>query len=872
MSALGPNFALKDLTGTRIGRFEIRARIGAGGMGEVYRAEDTKLKREVALKRLARHLRGDERYHRNFLREAEQASALNCPYIASIYDVFEQDGELFLVMEYVEGVNLRARLGRSITLSEFLELAIQCAEALVAAHEKGIVHRDIKPENIMVTPAGRVKVLDFGLAKRMNLISGSTDTQSVGFVGTPGYMAPEVLLETKPDERADIFSLGIVFYEMATGHHPFQTSAMIRTTDRILHDEAPPLHDLDPTLPAVLEHILARMLAKQPADRYASASDLLNDLRSLQLQTASGAKLKRVAPRRRWVKPLLVTVAAAALAGAVVAGVPWLRDRLANARVSLPAGTRYVAVLPFRLIGADAADRAFADGLTETVTAKLTQFTTQHGLQVAPASEVHARKVNDIESARKELGVNLVLDGSVHRVGEIVRITLSLVDVRSGRQIQADTITAPESEAFDLEDRVVASVASMFQVQLAPAERRSLAVADTRSPQAHDAYLEARGYLQNYDKAENLERAIAGLKRATAADPNFALAYALLGEAYWRKFDVSRDTQWIVSGRSNCERALGINPNLAEARTCMGMLEIATGQYEGAVADFQRVLDTDPTSDSAYRGLAMAYEDLGKYPEAEATYRKAIALRPQYWGAYNWLGTFFFRHARTEDAIREFARVIELVPDSSRGYTNTAAAYLATGRYQDAIPFLEKAVSLDPQASAYSNLGVAYFYLRRYDQAAAAYARAAALHEKDYIPWGNLAEAYYWAGKRDQATAAYTKAISYATAQINVNARDVAALGALAQYHAMLGDAADARRFAERAFALAPSDPSVIMQRAIVFVRLGDNAQAVAMLDKALSLGLDPSLIRNNPVFDGLKNDSKLHKAMAVQAAKEGNK
>ena len=282
-----------------VGRFRIRSRLGSGGMGEVYLAEDTSLKRSVALKRMAPRLRNDERYRHRFIKEAERASSLNDHRIAGIYDVLEVRDETFLVMEYVEGVTLRQRLKEPFGWKEFLPVAIECAEALVTAHEKSIIHRDIKPENIMLTGKGGIKILDFGVARRLPTHrqitanapteSGSTDTGSLS--GTLAYMAPEVLVEKESDERADLFSVGVVFYETLAGRHPFLAGSVIATTDRILNSHAEPLRHIKPELPVALEQMISRLLAKDPADRYPHATELAADLHALE---------RGDVPKRRW--------------------------------------------------------------------------------------------------------------------------------------------------------------------------------------------------------------------------------------------------------------------------------------------------------------------------------------------------------------------------------------------------------------------------------------------------------------------------------------------------------------------------------------------------------------------------------------------
>ena len=291
----------EDLAGSRVGRFVIRSKLGAGGMGEVYYAEDTKLQRPVALKRVSRKLRSDPEARRHILREAQRASALSSEHIASVYDVVEDLDEIFLVMEYVEGTTLRRRLQSAghLTLDSFLHVAVQCAEALKEAQQKGIVHRDLKPENIMLTGADHVKILDFGLARRLAVgdetaMTASVESQSLGCAGTPGYMAPEALLEQEVDARADIFSLGIVFYEMLTGQHPFETKRLIGTTDHILHYEPPPMGELVGGVPEELERIVGRMLAKEPQARYASAADLLVDLRVVVSSAKAGHLLRYI--------------------------------------------------------------------------------------------------------------------------------------------------------------------------------------------------------------------------------------------------------------------------------------------------------------------------------------------------------------------------------------------------------------------------------------------------------------------------------------------------------------------------------------------------------------------------------------------------
>jgi serine/threonine-protein kinase len=836
-------------------------------MGEVYRADDTRLKRPVALKRVSRKLGADPHARQRILKEAERASALNSPHIAAVYDVLEESGEVFLVMEYVEGASLRQRLRTSgrFSTSEFLDLALQCAEALAAAQKKGIVHRDIKPENILITPAGQAKILDFGLAKHLPppgeeepTVSGESLQWSLA--GTPGYMAPEVLLGGEADHRSDIFALGVVFYEMLTGRHPFSGERGAVTAGRTLQATPTSIRELVPGVPAELGRIVGKMLAKSPQERYARASDLLADLRALQ----SGKPrpfLVSTAPRpRHWTRRAGRRIALVVLVLLALGITPIVRQHWKSSFVGAPLPEKKnLAVLPFEVVGEDPGAHAFAQGLAETLTGKLAQLTDDYPLQVVPPSEIRSQKVDSVEQARVGLGANLVLEGSLRRSGTQVRITYHLVDSRTRQQLRADTVTAPAGDPFAVEDQVVQSVLRSLDLELGSKERRALQARGTTEPAAYDYYLRGRGYLMEYQKAENVDSAIEVFKRALEHDPNYTLAYAGLGESYWHKYQSTHATDWMTRALEACQKAAA----LGEGAICLGHVYNATGKYEQGASEFQRALQIDPTSDDAYRGLAFAYEHLGKTAEAEQTYRRAIAVRPQYWAGYNWLGAFFFHQGRFQEAATMFQQVTALAPDSFRGYQNLGGAYTALGRFDQAVPALERSVELRPSAAGYSNLGTVYFYLRRFADAARACEQAVKLDDRDYVLWGNLAEAYYWSpGERGKSADAYRRALALAEEQLKVNPRQTSALGQVALDNAMLGDLATAEQYLRRALALAPRDPDLQLKGAVIESRLGHPDRAIAFLDKALAAGISPDVIRNSPIFDDLAKTEPLQRLL----------
>jgi eukaryotic-like serine/threonine-protein kinase len=847
----------QDLTGSTVGRYVVRSRIGGGGMGEVYLADDPVLKRAVALKRLAPFLGGDPRYFERLLREGQRASALNHPHIAAVYDVVESGNELFLVMEYVKGTTLRERLKQSVSVPEFLPLAVQCAEALEAAHARGILHGDLKPENIMLTASGDVKVLDFGVARRLPNFDSAAATRSVqggltsSISGTPAYMAPEVLLGGEADGRADLFSLGAVFYEMLAGRHPFLAER--RTLDRLLHEDPELLCRVNPAVPAALEQIVGKMLAKKPEDRYASAREVVADLRAVE----TGGQLQFTSRRRKLTRRgKQAVVAAGVLIAAALAGtVPAVRWRLRD-RISGPIPERRdLAVLPFAVVGADPEIQAFSDGLAETLTAKLTQLTERQPLAVVPAREIRQAGVTDDARARREFGVNLVLEGSLHRSGNTVRVTQELVDARTHRQLRAEVVTASFTDPFGLEDKIAADVMNMLELELGPGDERALESHGTAEPGAYEAYVRGRGYLLDYQKPESLAAALTVFRQALARDSRYALAYAGLGETYWRKYELDKDPQWIGPARQACRQAVELEERASEGHICLGQLEEGTGAYEAAAREYQRAIDLDPTNDDAYGGLASAYEALSKPELAESTYRKAIALRPDYWGPYNWLGAFYFSHARYPDAERMFKKVVDLAPDNYNGYNNLGGIYLMEGRWADAIPMLERSASIRPNPASSSNLGSAYFNLRRFQEAVRAYQDAIRLDPRNYELWGNLADAEAWVPDlSEQARDAYRKALALAGGALQVNPRDAKVLSYAAWYHATLGERAQALDSVKRALQLAPHDPELLYNAALVYNQLGDPGRALAWAREAVAAGFPTSAIASAPYFDGLRD------------------
>ena len=842
-------------------------------MGVVYRAEDTALGRTVALKFLSSQIVQDPKRVERFRDEARTASSLNHPNICIIYEVGEQEGEMFIAMEYVEGRPLSESLREGgMAVETLLRYGRQIASALEHAHERGITHRDLKPANVVVTSNGTAKILDFGLAKRNDpeqmqrkTTHGLVTETSVGLTGTLPYMSPEQLEGGETGPRSDIWSLGVMLYEMASGTRPFRGENLYRLCTAIIQEPMPPLPD---NVPAGLAAVIKQCLQKEPARRYQRASELRAALEALEI---SGTAVALPAPPEKtaiaW-KPLWVPLGLVFLLAGVGLGLLLRGGKTttsaAKGGISVPERVQ-LAVLP-PSGGAGAEDSAFNDGLVETLTSRLTALTDKHPLAVIPASEVRARKVATVDAARAEFGVNLGLVINVQHAAGQERVNYSLVDAGSHQQLRGGTITAARGDPFALQDQVSESVTQALELELQPQEKRALEKHGTTEPAAYDFYLQGRGYLQDYGQREKVESAVTVFTRAVQKDPAFAAAYAGLGEAYWRKYELTHESEWVKKAADSCQQAASHDSSVAEGHACLGLVYQGTGKYERAGEEYAKAAAIEPTLDAAQSGLARSYESLNRLDEAEKAYRAAITLRPNYWAGYNRLGAFYMRHGKWEQAAQMFSQVVELVPDSFIGYSNLGAVRLQQGRYAEAIPPFEHSLDIRKTGDALSNLGTAYFALRRYADAAKEYEYAVTLSPNEYVLWGNLGDAYFWTPeRRSDATGAYNRAIGLALETLRVNGRDAATLSSISLYHAMLGERTAAVDYLNRALGIEPKRPDLLLNAAIAYQQLREEDRALDFLERAVAAGLPPQSLRDLPNFDSLRDKPRFKKLFPQQ-------
>src|SRR5215813_3014752 len=792
--------------GSEFGHYRILSKIGSGGMGVVYRAHDAHLEREVAIKFLHPASLANEHSRKRFRNEARALSRLNHPNIATILDFDTNDLCDFLVMEFIPGITLRDKLFQAwFPEKETLSVGIQLAEGLAAAHDHGIIHRDLTPSNLRFTDDGRIKILDFGLAKLRYLGIGSETVSDVHSVaGTLPYMAPEQVLGGEVDARTDIHAVGIVLYEMATGLPAFSEVARSDLINAVLRSSPPPATARNPTLSPELARIIAKCLEREPDNRYQSAKELSIDLRRLQSDSWSGTQPATSPHGWRFRTSLWIGLTALL---AVIMVLGFRKSILGQPSLTVIPKSKQLAVLPFTVPEGDAETAAFSAGLTETLTAKLTQMTRNPDLQVVPAPEVREKHIATIEAARQEFGVNLVLHGNLHKSGSQMRINFILVDPQTRRQLRANSLTIFAGDAFRAEDEVVRGTIEMLGIE----DLMHLGTPGGHGTQvagAYDYYLQGRGYLQNYDRDQNLDSAIQVFQRTLELDKNYAPAYAGLGEAYWQKYRAYKESQWLQQSRDACRAANRLDAQLPAAHACLGNLFVATGKYADAATEFSAVLRNEPTNDAAYKGLADSYEQLGTLPQAESTYKQAIALRPHYWAPYNWLGVFYYHQGHFHEASEMFRQVVALAPDSVRGHSNLGASLMDEGLYDESIRASQRSIEIQPSDYGYMNLANSLFFLRRYDQAISAYQQSIRYSEGDPLPWLGLGDGYYWAaGLRNESATAYQKCSGIASQELVTNPNDSFALCILAICQAMLGQKKSALDALSRGFQLAPSDP-----------------------------------------------------------------
>jgi TolB-like protein/Flp pilus assembly protein TadD len=738
------------IAGQVISHYRILERIGAGGMGVVYKGQDLKLGRLVALKLLPSDLSLDRAAVQRFQLEARAASALNHPHICTVHEIDEDQGRHFIVMELLEGQTLRDRIaGKPLDTPSILDFAVQIVEALAAAHAKNIVHRDLKPTNIHLTGTGQVKLLDFGLAKLAHpqpvgdASELPTATQSMTgphtIVGTLPYMSPEQVMGREVDHRTDIFSLGVVLFEMSTGQLPFQADSPTGLMVKIAHDDAPALTSLNPGIPAALVRIIGKCMEKERERRYSSAQELLAELKKVREGRTSAS--------RRRVLPI------AALAGVVVLLLA------ARAFISGPRITR-LAVLPLANLSGDSSQEYFADGMTEILIADLTQIGSLRVISRASSMQFKGVK-KPLPEIAKQLGVDAVVTGTVMKSGERVRITAELVDGSTDHQLWAQPYERKIDDVLTLQGEVAQAIAGEIRARMTPQEAGRLARRHTVIPAALDAYLQGR-YYQNLYEPEPLLKSLEYYQQAVKIDPDYAAAYAGLAEALDGLYYVGAQPFEAVSqAREAAAKALVIDPSLAEAHNAMGSVYFNSWNWKDAEKEEVKAIELNPGWSMAHDYYATILRDMGRAEESIAEARRALELDPLSMLANSVMGDVYLSARRYELAIAQYKKALDLHPNDSTVQSTLGLAYICSNMFDPGIEAMQKSVTLDGIDPGLSpELAYAYARMGRADDARQILRNLLVLAQQAPVPPGYIAIVSAALGEREQALAWLEKAYS----------------------------------------------------------------------------------------------------------------
>jgi tetratricopeptide (TPR) repeat protein/tRNA A-37 threonylcarbamoyl transferase component Bud32 len=837
---------------TTVGPYRLLRRLGAGGMGEVYLAEDSRLRRQVALKRLTdRTLCGAE-VRARILREARAAGKLQHPGIAAVFDVVEDGEAVWIVMEYVPGETLAARLKRDrLPVDAALGIGTQIAEALAHAHAHGVVHCDLKPSNVQLTPDGRVRVLDFGLAQRPERALAAEETRlrsldvsqadSGRVTGTAGYMAPERLRGLRPDERSDVYSLGVVLFQLLTGRKPFAGTDLVAVAAAALSAPAPAASSVEPEIPGAVSLVVSRALSADPAARFASATELVMALRAATGAGASSGSAARHPLVARVAVPVALTVLILSGVGVLVLLAGWWPGSPGPA----PDGPPAVVVKPFANLSGDATNDYLGVGLADNLTTRLAALPRVTVMSRATTTAYLTEHPNSSTLAR-DLGASYVVDGGIARSGNQLSVTITLLQpdgaVAWGREFDGTV-----AGLFVLQRELAQGVADGLNLVLSEDDRLTLAVQPTDNVEAFADYSQGRTFLDRRDVDGNLDRAITLFDQAIAKDPEFALAHAGVSAAYWQKYVNTNDAAWTTRAIDAGLEALRLDPRQADVHVALATAYHGLGRTPAAIDALDQALALQPNNDDAHRLLGDIHAAAGRTDEAVAAYERAIAIRPNYWQNHNRLAVALLRAGRYKDATASCVRVTELQPDSAIGFNNLGVVGMMEGDLALAERSLTRATEISPRASNLSNLGTIHYWNGRFADARRAYEQAIALRPDSMDIRRNLGDALSRLGESAAAEAEYRIALEGAANALKVNPRDGRSLGLLGLLEAKLGRPAEARARVTEALAAAPNDGDIHYRSAVVAALAGDREMALAALTRALALGYSPALARRDP-------------------------
>jgi len=733
------------MIGETLSHYHIIAKLGAGGMGEVYLAEDTKLDRKVAIKFLSSESATDEHAQERLVREAKAAATLDHPNICAIHEAGEEHGRSFIVMQYVEGETLADRIQRKpLELRESLDIAVQVADALAEAHSRGIIHRDIKPQNIMLTKRGQAKVMDFGLAKviqQKSLIESEAETHNLltepgMIVGTAPYMSPEQLKGETLDARSDIFSFAVVMYEMLTGRRPFAAESAAATWAEILTRKPPPLARYCRDLPAELERILDKALNKNREERYQTAKDLLIDLGNLKNKLAFDSDAERATEqtsavsalstgavdrssantgiaaestsiwRRLQMSRAFLPVCVGLIGLAIAASYLWISGRSKQPTTRLP---RSIAVLPFKPLVPESRDESLEIGMADSL---ITMLSNLGQIRMRPISAVrnYTRLEQDPIEAGREQKVDAVLEGSLQKTADRIRVTVRLLSVPDGTPLWAGKFDEKFSDIFAVQDSISEKVAATLALKLSGDEKNQLARRYTENTEAYQLYLRGR-YHWSRRTEDGMRKAIEHFQQAITLDPGYALAYVGIGDCYaWLAAGTMSPMEAIPKAKAAALKALEIDDQLAEVHPIFAWILFSYDwDWSGAEKEFKRSIELNPNYTTAHLWYWAYLERIGRFDEAQREMKKTLELDPISLANNSYVGRSLYYAGQYDQAIAQYQETLEMDSTFALAQTLMGLAYLQQSRFEEAIALGEKTSTFrGGSPDAVACLGYAY--------------------------------------------------------------------------------------------------------------------------------------------------------------------
>lgn len=713
--------------GTKLGRYEIRSKIGAGGMGDVYLAQDTELDRTVAVKIVPDDVAADEQRLHRFTQEARAVSALNHPHILTIYEIGSSENIRFIATEFIEGETLRRRIKAGLNLIDILDIAIQIGSALAAAHAAGIIHRDIKPDNVMVRRDGYIKLLDFGVAKLMVSSASSSDaeaetlaminTSAGAVIGTAKYMSPEQAKGIAVDQRTDLWSLGAVIYEMITRSEPFVGETPTETISLILQREPPPLDSYVEQVPAELQRIVSKALTKKRDDRYQTADELVADLRHLKRKLDASAETSGVtvdlhrttSSRGRQVGPLTATgeTPGTISAGATPSSAEYIFTGIKqHKRVAIVAllvlalgiaglvllwrqrsqvtAIQSIAVLPFENESQDPETEYLSDGVTESIINSLAQLPNVKVIARSSVFRYKGQKTDPLKAGR-ELGVQAVLTGRLVQRGDSLTISTELLDVKENKQLWGEHYNEKLSDILSMQRTIAAQISNNLRLKLSGSDQNRVTRGYTENADAYQLYLKGR-FLWNKRTSESLEKSIEYFNQAIEKDPVYALAYAGLADSWfsrgWYRY-VEPKTAY-EKARSAANKSLELDPGLAEGHAILAAIKtVYDWDWQGAEREFKRAIELNPNYATAHQRYSLFLPALGRFDEAIAEARKARDIDPLALPVNENLGDILYLARRYDEAIEQLRKTLELDPNYGVAHGTLAKVYEAQGRHEE---------------------------------------------------------------------------------------------------------------------------------------------------------------------------------------------